>query len=429
MNTLTVKILTIVISLLILISVISQIVISFSDKYVTETAVRYSSTETVRFQGVYVRDETVIENKPIGVVDYAVPDGGKVAADSVVARVYQSEETIAALRQIESLEKERDILTDAQNPGTTAFAQPDFISSLINDSYRSVLRGIASDNFTEVGDERVKLQTLTGIYKIVVKSETDYSSEIAAISAQISQLQSAASPPVETIISGGSGYFVSYTDGYEGFLTTENAGALSADLIKRIAAEKNSTKTDLYIGKIVADYRFKILGIISSDMPDFKSGGKITLQLDTLKQPIDVTIDEILPTENTNERLLILNCDEFGAELVARRTDNVELVINDYSGLKVPREALRFDENNERGVYILQGQKITFKKVDVIYESTDFILSSMMNDTSFLSEFDDIILSGNIDDSDILETTPKTAETAAGTTAETTDGTTAETTA
>lgn len=57
---------------------------------------------------------------------------------------------------------------------------------------------------------------------------------------------------------------------------------------------------------------------------------------------------------------------------------------------------MRFNKNNEKGVYVLLGQRIAFKKVDVIYECDEYLLSAITSDTSYISVYEDIILSGEI---------------------------------
>lgn len=82
--------------------------------------------------------------------------------------------------------------------------------------------------------------------------------------------------------------------------------------------------------------------------------------------------------------------------LVQRRAERVEIILNDYKGIKVPRSAIRFDKNNEKGVYILLGQRIAFKKINPIYECDEYILSQITSDSSYISVYDDIIVEGEI---------------------------------
>ena len=45
-----------------------------------------------------------------------------------------------------------------------------------------------------------------------------------------------------------------------------------------------------------------------------------------------------------------------------------------------------------KGVYIRKGEQVVFKKIDVIYEGGDYVLSKITNDNEFLALYDDIMI-------------------------------------
>jgi hypothetical protein len=50
---------------------------------------------------------------------------------------------------------------------------------------------------------------------------------------------------------------------------------------------------------------------------------------------------------------------------------------------------------NYKGVYIREGEQVEFRKIDVIYEGSDYVLSAVHNeDSSYLSLYDDIMIEG-----------------------------------
>jgi hypothetical protein len=402
MNTVTAKLVTILICLLIIATVISQLILHFTGGYETETATTYSSVRTVRFSGVYLRNETVIPGVISGTADFTVPDGGKVAADSVIAYVYSSEEDIELFSRIEKLEEERDILTAAQNPGTTAAAQPEFISKLINDSYLSVMKSSAAGDFEALEAERKNLQTLTGIYQILVRKETSYDSQISALNMEIARLKAGAPEPLSEIVSGESGYFAAYTDGYEGVLKPEEASTLTKSNIEKIIAENNSTRNTKTPGKIISDYKWRMVGLISAEDVFPGTGSTVMMRISGLSEAVPATVDEILQTDDPETLMIIISCSEFGSGFVERRSENCELIVNDYTGIRIPRSAIRFNEANEAGVYIIEGQKITFRKVLTIFETDTYIISEKTTDEAYVAEFDDIIVRGDIDPNDVV---------------------------
>jgi hypothetical protein len=402
MNTVTAKLVTILICALIITAVISQLILHFTGGYETETAMTYSSTHTVRFSGVYLRNETVIPGSFGGAPDYAVPDGGKVAADSVIAYVYASDEDILVFSKIKQLEEERDILTAAQNPGTTAAAQPEFISKLINDSYLAVMKYSAAEDFKALETERKNLQTLTGIYQILVRKEITYSPQINELNAEIARLKATAPEPLSTVLSGESGYFAAYTDGYEDILKPENAETLTKAYIEKIISENNGTRSTATPGKIIGDYKWRMVGLLNADDVFPGSGSTVMMRISGLSEPVPAMVDEILQTDDPEVMMIIVSCSEFGSAFVERRSESCELIINDYTGIRIPRSAIRFNELNEAGVYIIEGQKITFRKIKPLFETDTYIISEKMSDKAYVAEFDDIIVRGEIDPRDVV---------------------------
>ncbi|MGN0587802.1 MAG: HlyD family efflux transporter periplasmic adaptor subunit, partial [Oscillospiraceae bacterium] len=89
MNSLTVKIVLVIIIFVILQFAAQKVISMFNDDYKTETATLYSSAEKLSLNAVYVRDEQVVTTNAKGVLSYPNEDGSKIAKNSVVAYVYR----------------------------------------------------------------------------------------------------------------------------------------------------------------------------------------------------------------------------------------------------------------------------------------------------------------------------------------------------
>lgn len=399
MDTITAKILVFLLSVFVLIIVAHQVTLLFDDSYETETATLYSSAEKVSFKGIYVRNETVVKSSTNGVLSYPELDGNKIAKDSVVAYVYKSAEDIYINQRIEALNQEVELLEKEQNPGTTAVVRPEFISALIEEKYQTITSLIARNDLSQLAEERKNFQSLLGIYQIIIGEETDYSDRIDRLNKEIEELEKKKSQPIDVITVPDSGYFISYADGYENVLSPDKLSGITVDKVKEIIENDgyDSTKVSKNaVGKIVNGYEWKLIGLINENDAFFRTGQDVTVKLSSTPDTVNAVIEDIIESEDSNESIIVLSCEKLNYNLVQCRTERVELILNDYSGIKVPREAIRFNKNNEKGVYILQGQKIAFKKIDVIYECDDYLLSKVSSDTGYISVYDDIIINGEI---------------------------------
>ena len=102
--------------------------------------------------------------------------------------------------------------------------------------------------------------------------------------------------------------------------------------------------------------------------------------------------------KDTGKYKVCLQGDTIDPFLLGTRVQSAEIVVTTYSGLKIPKEALRFP-NDEMGVYVLIGDKIYFRKIDQIYETTDYVLSRTYykgdtEGTDFVKLYDTIIVEG-----------------------------------
>lgn len=373
----------------------SQIYNTVNVQYVTEQAVIYSSADRVSFRGVYIRDEAVIRKSYSGVLSFPIEDGSKVGNGSVVAYIYRSEADIETNRKIKDIEAEIELLRAAQNPGTVLTVHPENISKLIAEKYQSMSTILSKRDISELKDCRDDMLTLMSIYQIAVNQEENYDGRISELTASLDSLRAKQQGYISTVTSPDSGYFVSFTDGYENRLNTSDNSAVTADLIKEVTSGKNrGSRSKSEIGKLVKGYDWKIAGIIDNSDSVYNPGDEVKVKFASTPDTVTAVIESLEPTDDPKEWVLILRCDQMTFDLVRKRTERVEMTLNDFEGIRIPREALRFNGNNEKGCYVLWGQRVLFKKVDPVFEDEDYLLSRITSDETFVCVHDDIIIDG-----------------------------------
>ena len=391
-----INLLAFILAVLIIAVVIHQVNLEVTEQYRTEDAVKYSSADTVSFRGVYIRDEQVITQSYSGVLSYPVLDGGKVANGSAVAYVYNSEADIEINRRIDELEHEVELLRTAQNPGTVQTADPAFISGLIGEQYQSITSLLAKNDVTQVKSKRDDLFTLMCIYQLTIGQETGYDERIASLSAQIADLKVSRQKAKDTVLSPDSGYFVSYTDGYESELTFDNVDSITVDRIDQIISDEGDEykpKKNV-VGKLVKGYNWKIAGVVDNSSSVFNPGDSVKLSFASVSDSVTATIERLDSADDPTRSLIVLRCDETTDGLVKLRKDRVDMTLHDFEGVRVPKEAIRFNKNNEKGCYILIGQNVKFRRIDEIYSEEDYVLSRLTSDSAYVSVFDKVITEG-----------------------------------
>lgn len=393
MNTRISKFLIFFLSLFLIVTVISQLYFTMQEGYKTETAISYSASDSVSFQGIFVRDETPITYSGGGIVSYPNPDGSKIAKGSAVAVVYGREADLSANRKVEALEKEISALSEAQDPGTTEVAYPEFISKLITQRYKLLAEAIAAGDLVGIREQRAELTTLLNIMQIITGREEDYNERIDYLSSQLDTAKATQNEPMEYITIEDGGYFVSYVDGYENKLNTDSIDSLTVSDIKAVLDGEGKQSINNGIGKVFDSYSWKMVGIIDNSDEIFMSGNKVTLTLASTPGSIPAKIEKITDTDNPEESIVVLSCSYMNSSLVQHRIERVEMKSADYEGIRVPSKAIRF-KDGVKGVYTKLGEEVIFKKLDVIYEGGDYVISRKTTDSSYVVLYDDIIIEG-----------------------------------
>ena len=402
MNSLTVKILAALVAILMVTVIGSQVYYVINEKHDTEEAVISTINENISFDGVIVRNETVINYNGGGVVDYILPDGSKVKANDVVAQVYDSEDKILAKKKAADISSEIDKLSKAQNPGGTNFVQPEAIKNKINADYKLMITGIAKGDYSKLSENKSDLAMTMNVYDVVTGSETSFDSRISQLKSEMERQNALASSSGNTIKTTKTGYFVSYADGYESELSIDKLDSLTPQRITEIV---NSTpqKLDNAVGKVFDSYSCKIVGVMKNDKR-ITEGVTLKLALSASKSLYDVYVDSVNAVDQDNI-MVVMSCDRLDEELAATRIASSLIVFDEYTGIRVPRKAIRF-EGDTKGVYVVVGKDIVFKKIDVVYEGDDFVLSKNTDDKDYLLLFDQILLE-NVESKDISNTTTK----------------------
>lgn len=390
MNSLTVKILAALVSVLLITTICSQVYYFVHDKHDTEEAVLDSVNEDITFKGVVLRNEKVVTYNGGGILDYAYADGSKISANSNIAEVYSSEEAIAAKDKIAVIDEKIKELERAQNPGTTNYVESETLRSRIENKYNELLKCIDGKNYSELEDVKSELTLLMNIYNIVTNTETSFDDKISELRAEKKELESIASVPDDVIKAEETGYFVSYADGYESILSADNADKLTNKDIENVL-KGGAEPPENAVGKMFDSYSCKIAGIVDYDSR-ISEDGNLSLMLNTSKNVYVVSVESVKVFGDKEDKMLVvLDCDRLDKNLVESRILSAKLIFDEYQGIRVPRSAIRF-QGDQKGVYVILGKDISFKKINVIYEGSDYVLSENTSDEDCLLLYDQILL-------------------------------------
>lgn len=390
MNTLTTRALVTLLSVLILFTVGSQIYYRVNDRHKTEEAVLCSINENVPFKGVVIRNENIVTYSGGGVLEYLYKDGSKVSVGSKLADIYATKEDLLNKKRSDKYNTLADMLEKSQNPGSAQFVQPEAINKKIDAEYRKLLSGGIKDDLSAINSASDEFFYQSNVYNIITERSDNYASVIADLRRKADKCL-AGSRSTGYVEAADSGYFVSYCDGYEKKLNLNNIDSLNqSDIESVVNGENKQDNGRSAIGKMFDDYSCRIIGVIPNDKR-IAEGNIVRVSLGDSNRIYKVSVESVKPADDDEHSIVILSCNRLDSDIVSSRVFSCEFVFDNYQGIKVPREAIRF-QGDQKGVYVILGNETTFKKIDVIYEGSDFVVSSNTSDSSYLLLYDQILL-------------------------------------
>lgn len=368
-----------ILSLFVLLVAIGQAFFARKTDYSTEVAYSYDREVDVSFDGVYMRDELLIYDSGTGVLNFENSDGTKVGKSSVIARRYKNESDSIYLREIESLKKQIEVLDNAEKLLGTDSSQLEAISAQINENHSDIISAVLDCDYARASTKQNSLleamckREIT-LNEITMQKTDGYSDKKAELNQEVSRLESLISGNVQEVTAGNAGYFVSNVDGYEGEIGYADISKMTAEKIAEIVDNPNKSSDSSAIGKLISDYHWRVAAVIDAEhMFGINEGDTVTLRVGSEGHKFEVDI--VSKTETDDDKVVcIFECDRLSSVVVTERTARFKLVIDSFGGLRVPRKALHYNDDGERGVFIEQGQSLVFKKVEVIYWDDDYVI-------------------------------------------------------
>lgn len=362
--------------------------------------------DIIETTGVIIRNEVVLKDDSYnsGNLKYLLSDGEKIAKNGVIAEVYPTPEDAKTSYKIDDLNKEIEILEKLNFTKYNIFKGINFINNQINDEIRNLLTSLGNTKLLEARDCRQKILYLLNERQIILGKEINLDEKIKELIEEKTKLLSLFSKHKSVIQSPESGDFINYVDGYEDFinykdvLNSDFSNINFNDVVNRSLKNKD-THT---IGKIIKSEDWYIVSNISEEEAEKVFVGeeiKVNIPSSELFFEIPCTIAAVNKNNNSEDYNLVVSCNYMDKNLACTRKENIKIVLNEYSGLKVKRSAIHKypdTESEDRfGVYVKNGGYLKLKKVNPLYWGKDEVICSYNSeeilDDSYLQVGDSVV--------------------------------------
>ena len=368
-----------------------------SQPYQTEVALTYTISDSVEASGVIIREEQLISGQASGgVVSYQQSDGTVVREGSVIAEVYSSSSDISIRRQIRALEEQITALQKVSDARSAEYSSTETVNRQINSEIDDYIALVHQGQISSISENKNELLYLLSQKDVIMGETESYESRITQLQSEMDSLTSRLSGSLVQYTSPEIGYFARMTDGYESVLTPDSIETMTVEQIRNFSQEKvvfdNST-----LGKIVTDHHWYYAAVLpKSDSEKFIVGDTVYLNFNMYNiTQIPFTVEEVRTDDSDPDNCMVLmSTSHMVPELLMVRNPSVQIDFTSYTGLRIPAKAKRY-EGQQVGVYVLDGDVVRFKTINIIYETSQFILCGANSDLERpLEIYDQVIVEG-----------------------------------
>ena len=363
------KVLPIAVLAAVLVYFAAQVYNYFADPLTITLVYEAQAEDVISMEGWLVRTEEPLPGQT-GTVSRAVQEGQRVAAGETVATVYSDDSALQTVSRIETLELQLQQLQFA----LTSYLDPDAALKLDTSITGDIL---TLRQTLSAGDYAAAESDLAALKAAVLKrdhgsytSQEDIQAQIKSVESEIQQ-QKAALSGAKTVTAKASGTYSAVCDGYESVLTPEVLETMTPSQLSSAAPQSVSTT----VGKLIQGSAWYFAANVNEeDAASLKENSRLTLRMASgVGFDLPVTLTRISAAEN-GKCVIVLKSTRYLSYMTLLREQNAELIISAYDGLRVPKNALRVDENGVSGVYCLVGRVAYFKPVSIVYQGSDYCL-------------------------------------------------------
>lgn len=382
---------------ILLLSYVAYQVLRVNNKtFDTQTAEYDTVSETIRTEGFAVRDELTIPVMGEGVLVYNYDSGDKVGVKSALAYEYDSEEAAQNKQRMDEMTIELQNLMTIQDMQGSGSSNLELLSNQINEKANALI-DLTDGGITE-GLSSVK-EDLTFLFnkkQVALREGDSFEKRVSYLENQLAYLEESAGEPARTLVTPAEGYFSKVVDGYENLYTVEALADITLQDFDTLFAMNASRQGD-YIGKIVKNQNwYFVVAVENKNMEPFQTNTYATLDFGfATGETIEAQIYKTLFFDEEDRSIVIFRCKDIDEDLLGLRRQSVDITFHTYSGLKVSREALCY-EQSIIGVYVLERDAIVrFKPISIIRNQGSYVLcEGIGEDNNCLKRFDEVILNG-----------------------------------
>lgn len=365
-----------------------NVVSSLYAPLMTATVTPYEAGAGYYASGFVVREEELLYSQ-YGTTVLNCAEGAHVAANDTVATGYRSEDAKTRQTRIDELSGQIEQLQYAWSAVSSVYDQAALDADIAGD-LAQLSRYLALRDMNSVSDLSPELK---GLILRRTGSDSDSGSlqaRISTLQAELETLEAQSAGDTSAILAGKAGTFSAAVDGYESVLTPERLMEMTVAEFESVQPDETDANA---IGRLVTSATWYYACVVpASELSGVEEGNRATLTFSRdYYQPVTMRVARLGGNE-AGSRLLVLSSDRALQNVTLLRQQSAEIVFTSYSGLRVPKSAVRV-ENGQTGVYILEGTLAKWKPITILHDTGEsYVVTLDTSSTNNLWPGDELII-------------------------------------
>jgi len=359
----------------------------------TETALEKTVYETIDTKAFFVRDESYIKTKGNGTIVPLITDGMRVAKGDTVAVLFKDDDSARDFNRINEINDSINYYKSLKNRVGVQTTDLSSLDKRIDSSCASYINALRKGDVTSLSKYRDALKESVTARQLATGGAISVEEKISSLEDELKTLNNKTSG-YTGITASNPGYYISTIDGFETAVKYKDAIDCNVDTIKELLSSKPDSDENA-MGKLVDSFNWYVLCTVpTKKVTSFKTDSKIKILLpNSSVQQLEAKFVKV--NDNKDGETAIVLCGNEMNEVIANlRLEDIQLVLNEYSGFRIDNRAIR-EVDGEQGVFVLVGNIVKFRKINIIYSAADYsIVNNIDNESGQLRMYDEVITEG-----------------------------------
>ena len=363
----------------------------------TVTAVKSTVYQTIDAKALVIRDEHTIDADKSGVTVPCVNDGEKVNVGGNIAMVFANNENAKSYSSSLDLQSRLDYYINLESKSAGTATDVEQIDKDVLSDINDYIQNAASGNYSSVQSSSLDLNDKLTRRQMIIGEDIDFSTVKSSLEKKLNAINVDACKPIGYVSTKESGIFSSYSDGCETSFDYKNIDKLDTKTLDTYMAQAKKAKKTNCLGKLVTDYEWYFACKVTADqVKDINDGDTLSVALKDSDRVIECEVVSGATLDlGVKESVLVLRSSEMDSEIASMRLEDIEIRFNEYTGFKVPSQAVHIDKKGNKVVYALVANIAKKRTGEILYSTKDYVVFKYTpEDEKSIRLYDQIVTQG-----------------------------------